>query len=641
MMSRRRTDVLAGAVPLVVAAIAGPFPSPPRPAPGDDANRAVKLEPAGYRAPAVISVRASYPGADAPTVADTVAGPIEQQVDGVEGMQSMSSASADDGSYTLHVTFKAGTDLAGARAMVQDRVALAVPILPALVKRDGIPVREKSPGPLVLVSLTSTDDRFDDLFLGKYATVKGELARLPGVSDVVPFGRRDDRMRVALDPDKLAALQLSATDVVTALSRQGVRVAGGPIGQAPAPKGRPFELTVNTLGTLTEPGRFENVIVKAAPDGRTVRLKDVARVEPGGNDGSAASLDGKPAALLSIHPLPGARPGDVSRAVLDRLAGLRAGLPDGLALAVAFDFAPNLERPDDPATPEHLVIDAELPGGASAELTARTLGRAAELLRKTPCVQGVLALTEHPFSLVRNRPCLVVRLAPKDHRELGRGRVAADVRAALLEIPEAVFRPSVPSAAGGFPVYGFPVDFAIEDRGDLGTATLRECAGALGETMRRSGKFSDVDVGPGPPRVPALTVDVDGTRCLALGVEIDEIFNTMQAYLGGDRVNDLASFRRTRRMKVPLDPRLRAQTSDILRLKVRNKQGQMVPLGTLMEVRDSSGPRVIERHNLYPIARITANLAEGVPPGGAKSLCETLAREEFGARPFKLAWRAR
>ena len=644
MMSRRRTNILAGALLLVGAAIAVYFIFRSRPDPVDDKNRTVKIEPASYKAPLVISVQAFYPGANAQTVADTVAAPIEEQVNGVEHMQSMSSQSAHDGSYTLHVTFQAGTDLDMAQVLVQNRVSFAMPILPAIVQREGIPVRKKSPEPLVLVSLNSPDNRFDDRFLSNYATinVKDELARLPGVGDIVLFGQRDSRMRVTLDADKLEARQLSVMDVVTALSQQNIQVVGGPIGQAPAPKDQQLPLTINTLGRLTEPEHIESVIVKATPDGRTVRLKDVARVELGSNEGSNASLNGIPTVLLSIHPLPNAKPSDVSRAVLDKLAELRANVPDGLALAIAFDFAPNLEEPNNPATPEHLVIDAELPESASAERTARTLERAAELLRKTPGVQDVLALTEHPFSLVRNRPCLVVRLNPKDQREFGREQIAGNVRVALQnQIPAAVFRLSVPSTAAGFPVYGFPIEFAIEDRGDHGSAILRQRAEALVEKMNESGKFLAASVGPGLRRAPYLNMDIDRTKCLALGVEINEIFNTMQLYLGSYYVNNFNQFGRIWQMNVQVDPRFRDRTSDILKLQVKNKQNQLVRLGTVMDVRDAIGPIVIERHNLYPIARITTNLAEGSPLAEAKSLCETLAEQEFGTKQFNLIWRTR
>ncbi len=167
------------------------------PDPVDDKNRTTKIEPASYNAPLVISVQAFYPGANAQTVADTVAAPIEEQINGVEHMLSMSSQSASDGSYMLLVTFEAGTDLDTALVLVQNRASLALPVIPALVQQAAITVHKKSPEPLVLVSLTSPDNKFDDLFLSNYATisVKDELARVPGVSDIVLFGQRNHRMR--------------------------------------------------------------------------------------------------------------------------------------------------------------------------------------------------------------------------------------------------------------------------------------------------------------------------------------------------------------------------------------------------------------------------------------------------------------
>ncbi len=283
-----------------------------------------------------------------------------------------------------------------------------------------------------------------------------------------------------------------------------------------------------------------------------------------------------------------------------------------------------------------------LPHSASAERTARTLERAAELLRKTPGVQDVLALTEHPFSLVRSQPCLVVRLTPKDQRKLGREQIAGNVRGALQDqISEAVFRLSVPSPAEGFPVYGFPIEFAIEDRGNYGSASLQECAEAMVKKMSQSGRFSDVGVGSGLRGVPILTMEIDRAKCLAMGVEINEVFNTLQVYLGSNYVNNFNQFGRTWQIKLQFDPRFPDRTSDILKLQVKNKQNQMVQLGTVIDIRDNLGPMVIERHNLYPIARITANRAEGTTLAQAQSLCEALAEQEFGTKQFKLIWRTR
>jgi multidrug efflux pump len=190
-------------------------------------------------------------------------------------------------------------------------------------------------------------------------------------------------------------------------------------------------------------------------------------------------------------------------------------------------------------------------------------------------------------------------------------------------------------------MYGFPIEFAIEDHGDTDRAILRNRAGALVEKMNETGKFSDVGVCPGLRRAPALNVEIDRTKCQALDVEINDIFNTLQVYLGSYYVNSFNQSGRTWQMNVQVDPRFTDRASDILKLQVRNKQNQLVRLGTLMRVSDDFGPMVIERHNFYPIARITANLAEDAPLAEAKSLCEKLAEQEFGTKQFKLIWRTR
>jgi multidrug efflux pump subunit AcrB len=603
----------------------------------------LRLHSTAYTAPLVISVQASYPGANAQTVADTVAAPIEEQVNGVESMLSMSSTSSNDGSYTLNVTFKDGTDLDMAKVLVENRVSFALPVIPVVVQMDGVAVRKRSPQPLLLVSVTSPDGRYDPIFLSHYATifVKDELGRAPGVSDIVLFGQREQRMRLTLDADKLAEFQLSAMDVATAISQQDVQVPAGPIGQAPVTKNQQFQWALKTLGRRANSEEFRSITLKANPDGRIVRLKEVARVEPG-DDGSRATLNGKPAVLLGIHPLPTAKPSDVSRAILDKLAELRARVPKGLSLEAAFDFAPNVEEPNNPATPEYLVIDVELPESASTERTARTLERAAELLRKTQGVRDVLALTEHPFSLVRSRPCLVVRLTPKDQRDLDRKQIAGAVRGALQkQILDALFRLSLPSAADGFPLYGFPIEFAIEDRGNQGYTILRQRSEALVEKMNENGKFSDAAVSPGLSRAPFLNLNIDRTKCLARSLEISDVLNTLQVYLGPPHVKNFTEVGGAWKVNVRADPRYRAQTSDLLQLLVRNKQNQLVRLGAVMEVRGASGPAVIERHNMYPIARITANLAEGVSLPEARSLCETLIEQEFDTKEFKISWRIR
>src|SRR5207249_6630166 len=227
---------------------------------------------AGYPeiSPPTVRVTANYPGANAQVVADTVAAPIEQQVNGVERMLYMSSQSGNDGSYTLDVTFELGTDVNMAQVLTQNRVAIAQPVLPDVVKAIGVTVKKRSPDILLVVNLYSEVDsstgkpKFDQLYLSNYATIQllDALARIEGVGDVFIFGGRDYSMRVWLDPDKLASRNLSAGDVVKVLREQNVQVAAGQIGQPPTPKGQDFQYTLSTLGRLVEAEQFANIILQ-------------------------------------------------------------------------------------------------------------------------------------------------------------------------------------------------------------------------------------------------------------------------------------------------------------------------------------------------------------------------------------------
>src|SRR5918996_1304416 len=239
--------------------------------------------------PPTVRVTASYPGANAQVVADTVAAPIEQQVVGVEGMLYMSSQSGNDGSYTLDVTFALGTDVNMAQVLVQNRVAVAEPTLPDVVRTIGVSVKKRSPDILLAISLYSEDNPdtgrpyYDRLYLSNYATIqlKDALARIEGVGDVTILGQQDYSMRVWLDPDKLQSRNLTAGDVIRVLREQNVQVAAGRIGQPPVPTGQDFQYTLSTLGRLVEAEQFADIILKTGTDGQVTYLRDVARVELG------------------------------------------------------------------------------------------------------------------------------------------------------------------------------------------------------------------------------------------------------------------------------------------------------------------------------------------------------------------------
>jgi multidrug efflux pump len=310
--------------------------------------------------PPTISVSCLYPGASSTVVAETVASPIEQQVTGVENALYMSSQCTNDGGYSLTVTFDVGTDLDMAQVLVQNRVNLALPSLPAEVKQTGVTVKKKSPSILLVVNLVSPDNTFDQLYLSNYATtrLRDELARIPGVGDLSFLGQLDYSMRIWLDPNRMANLGLTANDVVNAMREQNVQVAAGALGRAPAPTGQSFQYTLTTLGRLTDPEEFRDIIVKVGEDGRLVRLRNVVTDEWsdstgrkfGGiqlgakNEDTSCSLDGKPSIGIALYQLPGSNALDTANAIRKRMEELKGFFPKGIDYKIAYDTTPFIKE---------------------------------------------------------------------------------------------------------------------------------------------------------------------------------------------------------------------------------------------------------------------------------------------------------
>ena len=290
--------------------------------------------------PPTVAVSATYPGASATVLLDTVAAPIEQEVNGVEGMLYMSSTCANDGTYNLTITFEVGMDMDMATVLVQNRVTTALPTLPEEVKNIGVTTKKKSTNIVLMIALTSPDGQYDDLYLSNYATlrIKDELARINGVGDVFTFGIGDYSMRIWLDPEKVKARNLTTNDVVNAIQEQNVQVAAGQVGQPPVPKGQNFQYVINTLGRLEDVEQFENIIIKTGQGGRITRIKDVARVELGSKTYSVTGLlDGKPTAILAVYQLPGANAIDLAKKIRAKMKELKGAFPQGLEYEIPFD----------------------------------------------------------------------------------------------------------------------------------------------------------------------------------------------------------------------------------------------------------------------------------------------------------------
>ncbi|MER8438989.1 efflux RND transporter permease subunit [Mesorhizobium sp. M1312] len=291
-------------------------------------------------APPTIVVRASYPGADAETVAATVATPIEQEINGVEHMLYMSSYSSGEGSMSLTITFRPGTDLDAAQVLVQNRVSIAEARLPEEVRRLGITTAKSSPDLMMVIHMLSPDDTYDQLYVSNYARsrVRDVLLRLDGVGDVQIFGEREYSLRVWLDPEKLSAYGMTAGDVVQALRDQNVQVSGGSIGAPPIGDGSAFQYTVTTQGRFEEARDFRYVIVKSTEDGRLISLQDVARIELGARDYVTNSyLNNKAAVALGIFQRPGTNALASAEEIQETIAELSEDFPEGLAYEIIYN----------------------------------------------------------------------------------------------------------------------------------------------------------------------------------------------------------------------------------------------------------------------------------------------------------------
>ncbi|MGY3548692.1 HAE1 family hydrophobic/amphiphilic exporter-1 [Bradyrhizobium sp. USDA 4472] len=290
--------------------------------------------------PPTVQVTTRYPGASAKTVIDTVALPIEQQVNGVEDMLYMQSYSGSDGTYTLTVTFKIGTDLNFAQVLVQNRVSSALSQLPQSVQNQGVTVQKRSTSILLFVTLTSPDKTFDSLYLSNYATIniRDELSRLPGVGNVTVFGAGQYSMRIWLDPNKLQARGLVPQDVIQAIQQQSQQVSAGQVGAPPTPPGQAFQYTLNVNGRLDDATQFENIIVKTGSSGDVTRVRDVGSVELGAQTYSQIfSLNKQPATGIGVFQSPGANALQVEQAVERKMVELAKRFPEGIKYDTPFD----------------------------------------------------------------------------------------------------------------------------------------------------------------------------------------------------------------------------------------------------------------------------------------------------------------
>ncbi len=806
-------------------------------------------------APPIVQVKTTYPGANAVVLAETVASPIEQEVNGVEDMLYMASTNANDGTYTLDISFAVGTDVDLAQVLVQNRVNTAMAKLPEEVKREGVTVKKRSANILMFIALSSPDGRYDSLFIHNYITlrIKDELLRQKGVGDVSVFGAEDYSMRVWLDPNRLKALNMTTQDVIRAIEEQNVQVAAGQIGQPPAPAGQDFQLSINTLGRLTDPEEFENIIIKTAEGTRITRVKDVGQVELGAKSYNMFfGSNGKEAAGISIYPLPGANALATAQAIRSTMERLGQAFPEGLEWDIPFDttlfieesiqqvyqtlieaaiivfivififlgdwrasiipgiaipvsligtaaamaalgfsinmislfglvlaigivvddaivvvenvskkmeeglsgkeaaikgmaeitgpviattlvlvavfvptaFLPGISgqlyrqfaltiatatvfssinaltmspamcalllRPREPGKKQNIFFRAfnrgydwsergyarivgqmvrrtafmaliyiglivvsgwslfsiptgflpiedqgyaiaayQLPDAASQERAREVVKKMDAIISKTPGVQdwitvgGFSALDETNAS---NAGALFIVFKDRAEREeegLTQDVITANLQNQFFQIQEALIFVVLPPVIQGLGTSG-GFDFRLQDRGGLGPTQLQQWAWQIiQDGSAQSGLIGLYTLFRA--NVPQLFIDVDRTKAKTQDIPLDNVFGTLQAFLGSAYVNDFNKFGRTFQVKVQAAPQFRIRSEDINQLEVRNNSGEMVPIGTLVDVEDTLGPQVIYRFNLYPTATIGGAPAPGYSSSQALALMEDMA----------------
>lgn len=829
--------------------------------------------------PPTIQVDCAYPGASAQVVAESIAAPIEQQVNGVERMLYMTSQCTSDGSYTLTVTFEIGTDLNLAQVLVQNRVSLASPNLPDVVRATGVTTRKRSPEILLTVSLHSPNGTYDQLYLSNYALsqIKDELSRVEGISDVTLFGQRDYSMRLWIDPEKLAARNLTPIDVMNAIREQNAQVAAGQIGQPPTLDGGPVQLTLTTLGRLTTPEEFEQIVVRATHDGRVVKVRDVARVELAARSSDVSNrFDNKPTIGLAVFLLTGANALQTGDDVKATMARLSEKFPEDVAFEIGYDTTPFIRESinevfkslrdavflvaivvlvflqswraaiiplaavpvaivgsfatmwllgyslnnltlfglvlsvgivvddaivvveavqqhlDKGLSPRKAAIEAmeevtgpviaigvvlaavfipcaflsgivgqffrqfavtiavstllstfnsltlspalaavllrgkgksrdwftllldlalgwffrgfdwffgvttagylrtvghairrpamwlmvygvliligarlyqvlpagfipqqdkgylicsiQLPDASSYQRTRDTIAKITAICMKEPGVKHVNSVAGNSFVISAygsNFGSMFVILDDFEHRKSHPEQYSDTIAATLTRklaagVPDAqvaVF--GAPAVSGLGRAGGFR--FMVEDRDELGHRMLQGQTEALLEKCNRDPSFQRLFTAFRAD-APQVWLDVDRDACATHGVDLWEVFATLQSTMGSRYVNDFNRFGRTWQVNVQAEPSQRNQLEDIKRIKVRNHSGKMVLLGTLLNVRESSGPQVITRHNMHPAASVNGSASARVSSGQAISLIEKIAEEELPKGRMAVEW---
>lgn len=551
--------------------------------------------------PPVVSVSAVYPGASARDVAQTIASPLEAQVNGVSNMLYMESTSGNNGSYQLSITFASGTDPDMAAVEVQNRISQVSAQLPAEVNENGISVRKRASNLLLGVSVFSPKQTHDALFVSNYTSIqlRDAIARINGVGDVQVFGARDYSMRVWLNPQRMESLNVSVQDIIAALQQQNVQAAAGQIGSSPSTPDQQQTLTISGQGRLSDPQEFANVIIRSNPQGGMIRLGDVARVALGAqNYQVSAAQNQTESAFLVVYPVPGANALNVANGVRDEMARLPTS------------FLPEEDQ-------GYFFVSLQLPDGASLNRTQTVMDQMYQQVTANDAVEDVIKITGFSLLSGNNSPnagFAIVMLKPWGQRP-HIDQVLANIQANLAAIPSAMIMAVNPPAIAGL---GSASGFDLRIQALLGQTPqeLAQVSQGIIFAANQDPKLNRVFT-TFSASVPETNLSIDRDRAALLQVPVSRIFQTLQTSLGGMNAGDFTLNNRMFRVQLQNDMDFRQRTAQINSLNVRSDNGVLVSLANLVTLTPSVGAPFISNFNQFPSVAISGSAADGASSGQA------------------------
>jgi multidrug efflux pump subunit AcrB len=579
-------------------------------------------------------IEVNYPGASAEVLADTVAAPIEQQINGVERMVLMRSQCGNDGGYRLEVVFRQGTDAAAAEKLVQERLDLALPQLPAAAKSHGVSIRQNTLRPLMICSLASPKNNHGERYLSDYVTnqLRDKLIRIPGVKLVTMLPAGEYGLRVLLDPAKLVRHNLTIADVMAAIRADNAKPVENP-------------LKALVIGSRSETSlvpviqQYESIVVKADSHSPTIRLRDVANIEVNGGEllGSVYR-DGKPCVAIVIWGGGETAAEPTCDAVKKKTADINTTLPEDVKLATTFDFIP--ERDEQHAAPRYLLLDVALSAAISEEKMQDVLLRCARAAQMTVNVEHTLILPENPFDRFRQQPCILVQLTRIEGKQARVEKAKESIHSLLAgdHLDANVSIRDFPGPAD-FPRGGYPIDFAISGPEQKNVDALAEKFGHVLRTQEAlTDSWSTIDNSQGSQ----LFVNIDHQKAAASGVTMTDISETLQVYFGACQIGSIRRFGEDWPVFVQADIRPSDRRERFKQLKLRNRAEKLVPLSDFVEVQETKKPTFVNRLDLESMEEFTANPVPGTTAAGVQNRCQSLfeqARAKLSLpTSYRLTW---